>query len=759
MKRLSSAHGTRAIPALGFLLGGLAALLLGLFIPARTLRDEMAATPVVDASLLGPTNNAYGFYESEKGPGDLTFRWTGAHATLTFPYAAYLGRHATIALRMSVGGAPGNEPVSVTLRLNDKTTTQVAVTHDYEVYTARIDTQAAPNPYLEPSHVQLDIESPTFRSPSDSRVLGVAVDWIELQPERSRTDVLVEAAVWAVFIALAMLLGVRRLGSRWGIAFGAGALLSLVALHLSYLPRGIPPAVEIGLAGLAWLVAAWLAPPKSPAWGLVPAAIGLWLVVAGRLLGEWQLDDAYISYRYAWNLAHGYGLVYNPGEAVEGYTNFLWTAMSAVPIAWGISPATVTLTLTIAASIALVGLTWRIGAILSRRAYVWVAAACVLLAIDSAVLSYGARGSGMESMLFAALVMLAALLVFQPGEHASSAYIAGGIVLALASLTRPEGLLVAALFIGTRTLQEWRNHRRGRFALLHSLLPYLAVMVPFEMWRTLYYGYPLPNTFYAKTGASLALIQRGWEHFFFFRADHWLLMALSAIGIVLFAATWRKSGVLTALAAYTLLQTLYVLWVGDDHFPGWRFYVPIIAPMVLLSQETARRALLFLPAMGRLRWAAGGLVALTVIVYASDTIWLEESQGVIAEYTRLHAAYVERWGSAGLWLKSNTPPQTLTAAKGAGAIAYYSRRPTIDMFGLTDLHIGHLDIADMGERNAGHDKTDPAYVLARQPTYILAEWAGYFDPIKDALQKEYTPQTVRSPTGVPTDWLVRQAAP
>ena len=54
----------------------------------------------------------------------------------------------------------------------------------------------------------------------------------------------------------------------------------------------------------------------------------------------WTCDDAYISFRYAWNWVHGHGLVFNPGETdpVEGYTNFLWTLLSALPIALGFDP-------------------------------------------------------------------------------------------------------------------------------------------------------------------------------------------------------------------------------------------------------------------------------------------------------------------------------------------------------------------------------------------------------------------------------------
>src|SRR5215218_5401378 len=41
-------------------------------------------------------------------------------------------------------------------------------------------------------------------------------------------------------------------------------------------------------------------------------------------------DDAMISMRYAWNFSHGFGLVWNPGEYVEGYTNPLWTLVMSL---------------------------------------------------------------------------------------------------------------------------------------------------------------------------------------------------------------------------------------------------------------------------------------------------------------------------------------------------------------------------------------------------------------------------------------------
>ncbi|MCY3959730.1 MAG: hypothetical protein OXG65_15775, partial [Chloroflexi bacterium] len=51
-----------------------------------------------------------------------------------------------------------------------------------------------------------------------------------------------------------------------------------------------------------------------------------WLALLGWLASvTWFIsDDAFISFRYVRNLLEGHGLVFNPGEYVEGYTNFLW---------------------------------------------------------------------------------------------------------------------------------------------------------------------------------------------------------------------------------------------------------------------------------------------------------------------------------------------------------------------------------------------------------------------------------------------------
>jgi arabinofuranosyltransferase len=55
---------------------------------------------------------------------------------------------------------------------------------------------------------------------------------------------------------------------------------------------------------------------------------------------RFMMDDAFISFRYARNLVEGSGLVFNPGERIEGYTNFLWTLLLTVPFLARIDPVT-----------------------------------------------------------------------------------------------------------------------------------------------------------------------------------------------------------------------------------------------------------------------------------------------------------------------------------------------------------------------------------------------------------------------------------
>lgn len=743
------------IVLLALLLGLSAGLpvLLNLWVAPSALIDEMRGGLYRNDDLFDPLDYGHGLYASETAPDGTTFRWSNAHASLTFPYAANAGRLAHIRMRLADWAA--STPVSLTVSLNGKSYPPVTVSNVYQVYSFTLDTTQNPNPYLDPTHIQVDIQVPTTLA-QDKRQLGAAIDWIEVSPGRSPGEVADEAVIWAIFVALVMLVAYSRVTLGWSAAYGAGTLLTLVVLYLTYIPRGIPPFVEEALAGLAWVLGVRLGSRARPLWGVALAGCGIWLVVAGRVIGDWQMDDAYISYRYAWNLAHGHGLVYNSiGPVVEGYTNFLWTLLAAFVLMVQLHPPAIMLAANIAFSIGIVSLTYYISKMLAGDESVYPLIAAGLLLVDGAIVTYGARGSGMESIAFSFFVLLAAALLWLPkGEKIARWHALAGLTLSIALLLRPEGLLAAAIFIGVKTYQD---RRKGRWigSLLATLVPFMAIVIPYQVWRVSFYGYPFPNTFYAKTGATVALLERGGEYVSVFLGERWLLTAFSLLCLLLLALRKKLTGLRAGLALFTAVYMLYVVWAGGDHFPGWRFLVPVVPLLVLLAQEAARLSLRALPSEGRAwRW---GVATLTLVMlgYAMQALWLQEPQSVIGELTKLHTTYVNRWGSAGLWLKKSTPQGALTAAKGAGAIAFYSEHSILDVYGLNDLYIGHLQMPNMGTGNAGHDKQDPAYVLSQHPDYILDEWLGYFQPVKGRVKQEYQYEIHRLPTGPEIAWWHR----
>jgi len=73
----------------------------------------------------------------------------------------------------------------------------------------------------------------------------------------------------------------------------------------------------------------------------------------------------------------------------------------------------------------------------------------------------------------------------------------------------------------------------------------------------------------------------------------------------------------------------------------------------------------------------------------------------------------------GQWLYENAAEDALLAVNVAGTIPYYSQLETIDTLGLNDERIAHRNIEDMGAGWAGHEKGDGAYVLSREPDYII----------------------------------------
>ncbi len=446
--------------------------------------------------------------------------------------------------------------------------------------------------------------------------------------------------------------------------------------------------------------------------GSLPQRLAPWLLAAvavllGLSFGACTQDDAFISFRYAENLLAGHGLVYNPGELVEGITNLLWTLLLAGCMALGAEPVVSSTLLGLLALAGLVLISARLGA---PRALAGRLAAA-LVAMDAALALEAVQG--LETVFYTLLVTAGILLGLKESASGKS-HLPSSALFGLAALTRPEGpLLWAGLHAGL-ALETWRSAGRG--AALRQLRrtalgawPLFLLLAGLLAWRWTTYGELVPNTWYAKSGGGIHALQRGLRYLWLHALCHpllWLLVAARPF------AGPRSPASLT-VAAVAGLHLLYVIHVGGDFKATFRFVAPVLPCLALLAAESA--LLLAGRAKPALRWAlALALAGLALHGYLP----LYQSNASVA---RDRHANLEARKMAGDWLAAAFPAQTWMAIHSAGVIPYYAGLPTIDMWGLSDKHIARVRNPNQGKGMPGHEKTDPAYVFARQPTLYLPE--------------------------------------
>jgi hypothetical protein len=679
-------------------------------LPPRAIEIDLGS----GSDISGITLRGFHAAESAADGSGRGFRWTAARqATIIFEAAQRIQPRL---LSLSASAAGADAPVPLTLTLNEQTQVRFTLGNEWRHY------QLLVPPHLEHPDYSLvaALHTPT-RAVAEGRRVGVAVEQAGV---RQLTPAPLAGPISGLLlVALGGLLALRRSGL--ALLLMAGWLLLALLYQPYLLPRWLLLALLVG-----GVMALWALAVRVPVWSGVPVLLALWLLLSPQLLGHWLLDDAFISLRYAANFAAGHGLVFNPGEQVEGYTNFLWTLLLAGAIRAGADGVLVAAAVPLALAFGLLLLTVWLAARLVTPGWAWGAG--LLLSLSAPFLLYTTRGSGMETALFALLTL--ATFAALAGQHWGLA----GLLSALTLLTRPDGLLL----VGAGGLYLLWKERRGG-ALLRYGLPLLVLYGPYFVWRYHYYGYLLPNTFYAKVGGTGAQVLRGAAYLAeFVRTD----LLLPAAGGAVLAGLWgwrRQSShnmsLVALLAGFVVLWCAYVVVVGGDWMPGARFFVPLLAPLVLL-----------------VIWGLAGLhqrlphaVPLLAVALLAGGLLLRlphDSQANPESLVAREVGVVQHYRAEGRWIARNTPSDALIVAGPAGALPYYAKRPTIDALGLNDEYIAHLPGDHLGTGKPGHEKTDPDYVLGRQPAVVPWSAAAYLrgHPV---LEHEYRLVERRAPDG------------
>lgn len=293
-------------------------------------------------------------------------------------------------------------------------------------------------------------------------------------------------------------------------------------------------------------------------------------------------DDAFISFRYVRNLVEGHGLVFNPGERVEGYSNFLWVLeLAALWKLFGLRPENAAPWLSVACTVGTLAATvwWaiRLPGLRHRALVTWMALGLVC---SSATFAVWTSAGGLETRQFTFFVVVAVVCLTVHGD--SRWGLAGAsLSLAAAAYTRPEGPLIAACCFGWFVVHRIAASRRLRLdfrELGWLVLPFVSLVAAHFLFRYAYYGEWLPNTYYAKH-------VRPWYEagfsYLWAAAIETALYLLIPLAILAWRRAWRERKDLRFALPLVCIgpHMAYLFRIGGDYFEyrPLDFYWPLLA--------------------------------------------------------------------------------------------------------------------------------------------------------------------------------------
>lgn len=444
----------------------------------------------------------------------------------------------------------------------------------------------------------------------------------------------------------------------------------------------------------------------------------LCLVLASAGILAWSqrfiTDDAFISFRYARNLAEGHGLVFNIGERLEGYTNFLWTVLMVIPHVAGIDPVGFCHIIGTALALLTLYCTSRMAlAVTASKPAALFAAA--LLATNPSFLAWAT--GGLETQLITCLLTAIVWLTLEarPVNSEPLHYIVLSLLAAVALMTRLDSAIVVGIALATITWRELSAHEgtsRRNLRLAALFVPAAIIVGAWFRWKLHYYGELLPNTFQAKVGDG-GVWPQGLVYLFMFLNSYllWplvLLVACSAKSLI-----ERAPSHAVPLLGMLTVHLAYVVYVGGD-FMEFRLLVPVLPVFFALVLWSLCAFVSCTPIR----------VALLIIVVAGSlhhAIAFESKKGVASIERLVEHLHdpASDWIGVGHALNRHLWNATdiRIALTPAGAIPYYSRLPVLDMLGLTDRWVARHGMPIVSQ--PGHRRLAPYSYLVKQAIHLV----------------------------------------
>lgn len=439
------------------------------------------------------------------------------------------------------------------------------------------------------------------------------------------------------------------------------------------------------------------------------------------------LDDVYIHFQYARQIALGQPYVYNPGQPpTSGATSFLYPYILAFGYLIGFQGLNLGLWAMLVGALALLASMQAIYRLCcAANAPVWLGVFTAILFAVTGSISWHYM-SGMETGLICCLTLWTLYAVVQKQQHEFV------IAATLLALIRPEGSIMAVLASGVMVLYVWRDNafevRKKTRIIAPLLLPVLALGLQ-PLVNLLLTGTVVASGNQSKSILGMVplipevVIDRIWMNFTriwgeFIGGEQgeiiYLPLFLGMLGLIsliilLFKKNWRLIGwlligwMLAVSAAVSTLDTAF--W----HFK--RYQMPLLVLAFPLTGWLLARGWLGLKTSRR-RYS---LTLLTFIIFA--LLSAASLRQFLSYYLiNIHYVYQQPYQMA-LWLQANTPEDATIAVHDTGMMRYMGGRTTLDIVGLTT------------PRAAEYWRNGPGstaeFIMREQPEYIASYGRGH----------------------------------
>ena len=462
----------------------------------------------------------------------------------------------------------------------------------------------------------------------------------------------------------------------------------------------------------------------------ISSILGLYAILVVRF---WFVcDDAFISFRYARNLALGHGLAFNPTDwpPVEGYSNLLWVLGAALFELIGLAPATFMPVISAGCGAVLLLKTYRMLIEHLGVSQAWAWAGTLTLAASPAIGVWAT--SGLATMPAALLILLLAeRWWFRERTEANEWWVDAALAITL-MLLRTEGLgwvgVVAGASLVMRAVDRQPLEPQLR-RLARPLGGLAGVWLVYTAWRVQHYGTWVPNVALAKVAPGPASLLRGLKYVLLF----WLTCLVPAISLLGARPLLRgpDPGRWAAVGLLAVAFPVYSVVVGGDFMPFGRLLVPGLpfAAMLLAGGLQSLRL------QDQWRLVVPGALVVLYLLPVLDVHVVPEAIRRVFHFRlsdKMYLSEANRWANQaensdgfslrGRALAQIATPSDAVVAGAVGAVGYFSGLEVLDQHGLVTKEVAYRPTPPGPlSTSPGHDKhVKPEFFVKYEPRFLYA---------------------------------------